>query len=75
MYGLSALVLLAVYYRWTRRKAIAALAKMNGPPKLPLLGHVFLIKYTSQGAIFFVNYDDNIMVFNETSDTSELEPI
>nr|XP_029732623.1 cytochrome P450 4C1-like [Aedes albopictus] len=57
VYGLSALVLLAVYYRWTRRKAIAALAKMNGPPKLPLLGHVFLIKYTSQEKIFdfFIN--------------------
>nr|XP_029732528.1 cytochrome P450 4C1-like [Aedes albopictus] len=52
VYGLSALVLLFVYYRWTRRKAIAALAKMNGPPKLPLLGHLYLVKYTSQEKLF-----------------------
>ncbi|EAT35033.2 AAEL012770-PA [Aedes aegypti] len=51
-YSLSVLVFLAVYYRWSRRKTNAALANMNGPPKYPLIGHLYLLKYTSQEKIF-----------------------
>ncbi|XP_062557030.1 uncharacterized protein LOC134221876 [Armigeres subalbatus] len=50
--GVGAIALLAVYYRWSRRKVIAAMAKMNGPPKMPLIGHLYLVKFTSQAKIF-----------------------
>lgn len=37
------------YYRWKRRKVIAMLAKMNGPPSLPLLGHTHMINVFGSG--------------------------
>ncbi|XP_065082871.1 probable cytochrome P450 313a4 [Ochlerotatus camptorhynchus] len=52
LYGLSVLIVVGVYYRWSRRKVLAAVAHMNGPPKVPLLGHLYLMKFTSPEQIF-----------------------
>ncbi|KAL9697741.1 hypothetical protein quinque_001182 [Culex quinquefasciatus] len=50
---LTAVAVLAVYYRWSRRKLLGAVANMDGPLSLPLIGHAYLLfKFTSEAAIF-----------------------
>lgn len=47
---LTAVAVLAVYYRWSRRKLLGAVANMDGPLSLPLIGHAYLLfKFTSEG--------------------------
>ncbi|XP_058452504.1 cytochrome P450 4c21-like isoform X1 [Malaya genurostris] len=53
IYLSAVLIVLAAYYRWSRRKILACVANMNGPPALPLIGHGYLLlKYTSTEVIF-----------------------
>ncbi|XP_058817443.1 uncharacterized protein LOC131680751 [Topomyia yanbarensis] len=53
VYLSAVLIVLAAYYRWSRRKMLADVANMSGPPALPLFGHLYLLlKYTSTEAIF-----------------------
>ncbi|XP_055541467.1 probable cytochrome P450 313a4 isoform X2 [Wyeomyia smithii] len=53
LWYLSAMVIvLAIYYNWSRRRMLALVANMNAPPALPLIGHSYLLlKFTSTEAI------------------------
>ncbi|EDS45649.1 cytochrome P450 4V3 [Culex quinquefasciatus] len=62
MYGVCfvlVMILISVYYQWSRRKIVAAVANMDGPPSLPLIGNLFiLLKYNTGEKIF--NYVSSI---------------
>ncbi|XP_053694174.1 cytochrome P450 4C1-like [Sabethes cyaneus] len=53
VYLISTTIALIIYLRWTRRKILAAVANMNGPPRLPLIGNAYiLVRFTSTEAIY-----------------------
>ncbi|XP_058817444.1 uncharacterized protein LOC131680752 [Topomyia yanbarensis] len=54
VYLISAVFALAMYWWWwSRRKILAAVANMNGPPALPLIGHLYImVKFTTTEAIY-----------------------